>query len=90
MEAEFKSHERKGGGYLQREKKEKMRKLEGKRQSGLAELMVLNFTTSTCPTPKNKAMSLLNSLRPLGFLRLGALVPYGFEGFYKTKRNQMI
>jgi len=88
MEAEFKSHERKGGGYLQREKKEKMRKLEAKRQSGLAEFMVLNFTTSTSPPPKKK--SLLKSLRPLGFLRLGALVPYGFEGFYKTKRNQMI
>ena len=59
---------RKGGGYLQREKADKMRKLQTTQPSGLAQYMVLNFTTSRCPTPKNKVMSLLKSLRTLGFV----------------------
>ena len=68
MESEFQSHARKGGGYLQRANAVKMRKLQRQKPSGLAQYMVLNFTTSRCPTPKNQVMSLLKSLRPLGFV----------------------
>ena len=42
---------RKGGGYLQREKLEKMRKCEAVQPSGLAQYMVLNPPPLDIPPP---------------------------------------
>ena len=53
MEDVFKSHARKGGGYKQRERANKMRKLETKQASGVAQYLVLMFTTSIVAPPKN-------------------------------------
>jgi len=61
------SEERKGGGYLQREKRRKL-EAEPMKQSSLAQYMVLK--PPPLETPPNRVMYLLKSLRSLGPLRL--------------------
>ena len=67
---------RKGGGYLQREHAEKVRKLEGTQPSGLARHMVPNFTASRYPTHTHRGMSLVRSLR--AFMSFGIEVLWHF------------
>ena len=58
MENVFKSHARKGGGYKQRERAEKMRKLgiKATQASGVAQYLVLIFTTSVVAPPKKTCL----------------------------------
>ena len=56
MENVFKSHARKGGGYKQRERANKMRKLGTKQASGVAQYLVLIFTTSIVAPPQKTCL----------------------------------
>ena len=58
MEDVLKSHGRKGGGYKQRERAEKMRKLQDTQASGVAQYLVLILTTYKCPTQKKTKVCL--------------------------------
>jgi hypothetical protein len=62
--------EREGGGYRQLEKRRKLAEQAKLKTSSLAQYMVLKPPPLDTPPP-NKVMSLLRSLRSLGFLRLG-------------------